>query len=295
MLVSAAKLVENMPVVVTRDWDDENPWEAWLSRHTLSMPDGRWLADSRDLLPLARPKWVNENNYKNWRTDIKESDFLDSITFQVSNEAWININGGWKERKDSRYETYSISTALVSKDTSDSLLRALSTCSNPHDYKLPDYKENNMEIDSGIFQLKGFIVNPSINRGIDEFDPYGKDIIFPCSSIGEEFIQELDLSTNINDKGWYTNDGKLALKCETWSSKLSEYRKEPKQSGMRLSASLTVLKEICKIYNCDLIIEVNISRDIEYDYREKDDYKYIRNHKLYLLSEDGRLRSTKED
>jgi len=85
------------------------------------------------------------------------------------------------------------------------------------------------------------------------------------------------------------------LKCETWSSKLSEYRKEPKQSGMRLSASLTVLKEICKIYNCDLIIEVNISRDIEYDYREKDDYKYIRNHKLYLLSEDGRLRSTKED
>ena len=298
MLVSAAKLVENMPVVVTRDRDNKNPWEEWLSRHSLSKTDGRWLADSRDLLPLVRPKWINENDHKNWRIDIKESDFLNSIKFQANDQTWLNIDGGWTERKDSRYETYSISIALVCKQASNALLSALSTCSDPHDYKLPDYKEDNMEIDSGIFQLKGLIVNPYMDRGIDEFDPYGKDIIFPCSSIGEEFIERLDLSMNINGKEWYTNDGKLALKCETWNSKLSAYDEESEQSGMCLSASFTILNRICEIYSCDLIIKVVISRDIQYRYRsyeKKNDYQYIENHRVYLLSKDGTLRNTTKD
>ena len=60
----------------------------------------------------------------------------------------------------------------------------------------------------------------------------------------------------------------------------------------QLTASLSILKEVCKIYNSDLIIDVKISRDIPYKYRP-DDYKYLNpSHKIYILTEDGTLKST---
>jgi hypothetical protein len=296
MLVTAAKLVENMQIIVTKDWYDENAWEDWLSRHMLTKSDSKWLADNRDSLPLVRPKWLTQSNYENWRKDIKEIDFLNSIKVQTNNETWLNIKGGWTERHDSRYETYSISTALVSKEASGSLLRALSTCSNSHDYKIPDYEESRMEINADIFRLDGFIVNSDSSKGIDEFDPYGENIMYPQFSLSEEILKKLKLLSDSEGKTWYSSNGQVALKCDTWSSNLEGYDKEPEQSGMRLSASLDTLKKICQIYDCNLIIDVNISRNIEYRSRSnKDKYEYITNHKIYLLSEDGRLKSTTEN
>ncbi len=295
MLVAAAKLVKNMQVIITRDWQ-ENAWEDWLSRHNLSRSDGKWLSDVRGPLPMVRPKWLSQSNYENWRTEILEQDFLQGIKFQSEEETWINIKGGWTERSHSRYETYLVSTSLVSKETSNSLLIALSTCSDCHDYKIPDYGESRAEIDLDKFQLKGFIINPDSSRGIDEFDPYGKNIMYPQFSLGEEFLRELDLSLDSEGKTWCFNDGKIAFKCDSWSSNLTGYDKEPEQFGMRLCASLNALKKLCRIYDCNLIIDVNISRNIEYQSRSnKDKYEYITKHKVYLLSENGRLRNTAED
>ncbi|MDO6517790.1 hypothetical protein [Zobellia uliginosa] len=295
MLVAAAKLVKSMQVITTREWQ-ENAWEDWQSRHNLSRSDCKWLSDVRGPLPVNRPKWLARGNYDNWRTDILEQDFLHSIKFQSEKETWFNIKGGWTERSSSRYETYSVSTSLVSKETSHSLLRALSTCSDCHDYKIPDYGESRAEIDSDKFQLEGFIINPDSSKGIDEFDPYGENIMYPQFSLGEEFLKKLDILSDSDGRTWHFSDGKIAFKCDSWSGNLSGYDEEPEQSGMRLSASLTALKKLCRVYDCNLIIDVNISRDIEYKSRpKKDKYEYITKHKIYLLSEDGRFKSATED
>ena len=42
---------------------------------------------------------------------------------------------------------------------------------------------------------------------------------------------------------------------------------EPEQSGNRISMSLTLAQRMCEEYNCELIIAVEISRDIIYTYR----------------------------
>ena len=255
--------------------------------------DGKWLADCRGELPLQRPEWISEkNNDEHWRTDIQDQDFLKSIKVQRGKETWLNIKGGWTARHNSRYETYSVSTSLVSKETSTALLRALSTCSNCHDYKIPDYMGSRVEIYSGIFRLKGFILNTDSSKGIDEFDPYGHNITYPPFSLGEPFLKDLDLSSDTEGKTLQFSDGQVALKCDTWSSNLQGYDEEPEQSGMRLSASLVLLKKLCQVYDCHLIIDVNISRDIEYKYR-LDDHEYLNpSHKIYILSADGRLKST---
>src|SRR5690606_24689808 len=125
--------------------------------------------------------------------------------FQNEEETWLNIKGGWTERSNYRYETYSISASLVSKETSNSLLNALSTCSDCYDYKIPDYGESSAEIDLDKFQLKGFIVNPDSSRGIDKFDAYSKNILYPQFSLGEEFVKELNLSSDSEGKKWSFN------------------------------------------------------------------------------------------
>lgn len=297
MLVVAARLVENMQVIISKDsWDEEDSWDSWLSRHLLTRRDSKWLADCRDSLPLNRPEWISGEGNETWRTDIQDQDFLKSIKIEGDKEDWVNIKGGWTEKHDSRYETYSVSSALVSKDTSDALLRALSTCSDPHDYKLPDFEESNMEIDSGLFQLQGWIFNPYTSKGIDEFDPYADNIDYPPFSIGGSFLVELDLSSaDIEGKTWCFSDNQIALKCRTWSRYRNSKDEDPDQSGMRLSVSLTLLKKLCKVNDCNLIIKVGISRDIEYRYRP-DKYEYLKpRHKIYILSADGRLKNTEKN
>ncbi|WP_029034556.1 hypothetical protein [Salinimicrobium terrae] len=297
MLNVAAKLVENMPVIITRNsWSDENPWNSWLSRHLLTRKDGKWLADSRDLLPLERPEWITKGKSDNWRTTIQDHEFLKGIMGSRGKETWFNIKGGWTERHNSHYESYSVSTALVSKMTADALMRALSTCSDCHDFKIPDYKENRVEIASGIFKLEGWILDLDFRKGLDELDPYGKDIGYPPFSLGEKFLKRLNLHSDNDGKTWYFSEGAIGLKCDTWRSDLEDYDEEPEQHGMRLSASLELLKKLCETYNCNLIFEINISRNISYKFRSKDDkYEYLTHHKIYLLSADGRLKSTTEN
>ena len=292
ILVVAARLLANMPILQSEDDEyEEDTWSDWLSEYQLSREDHKWLSDCRGFLPLKRPSWILEGNRDTWRTDISDKDFQQCIQANGLKD-WIVVKGGWTERDRTRYETYSVSSALVSKNTSKALLRALDTCSNPRDYKLPDYEEDNMEIDSGKFKLTGWVHNPYTSKGIDQFDPYAAEIGYPPFAPGDSFAAKLDLHSNGNGMLWCSADDKLALRCDTWSGTPKGYDEESQQSGMQLSASLFMLKKLCDTYDCDLIIDVNISRDIIYKYRSDDEkYEYKTHHKLYLLTADGELTS----
>ncbi len=293
MLVVAARLIQKMPVIITRDDSDDEPWSYWLSRHLLTRPDGKWLADCRDPLPLNRPLWVSEEKSDTWQTEITESDFLNYMQAETNGELWINVKGGWHEKKNERTETISIATALVSPKTSDALLRALTTSSDPYDYKLPYYDEEDMEIESGPFQLKGWINERHNSKELDQFDPYADEIDYPPYSLGITISEKLGLSPDPDGKTWQiAHSAEVALSCETWSSNREGRDEEPDQSGMRLKAKLSFLKELCSTLGCELIFDIGIKRDINYRYdREKREYAKPL-HKIFILSADGKLRTT---
>ena len=295
MMVAAAKLIENMPVVSKRDWYD-NEWNEWISGHLLSCDDGKWLFDYRDPVPLKRPDWILDNKDDNWRTDISEDNFYDVLlTDDIDGDKWFCVYGGWNERDSERNENYSINSSLVSKKTSNALMIALETCSDPHDYKLPNYEEDRMEIDSGFFKLKGWIKDESASKGLDEYDPYADNIDYPSYTIGESIVNKLNLSAANNGKLWYLSTlSSPSLQCETWNSYRDDRNESSNQAGTRLKASLQFLKHMCSILNCDLILEVSIKRDINYRYRNSEDkYEYSKPlHKLFILSSDGELRTT---
>lgn len=293
MLVTAAKLIEKMPAISKHDWDEDS-WEDWLERHLLTCENGKWLSDYRDPVPLKRPGWISENKSDSWRTDISEKNFIDALLLDDNGELWINVKGGWEETKSERTESSSIASALVSKGNSDALMRALETCNDPYDYKLPDYKEDDMEIESDSFMLKGWIKNKSISKRLDEDDPYADNIDYPPYEIGSEVVNKLELSIKNDFKIWYSPmSSSPSLKCEIWSSHRTGRDEDSDQAGKWLKATTKFLKHLCSTLNCDLILVVGIKREINYKYRSQEDkYEYSKPiHKIFILSSDGELRN----
>ncbi|MEN2398365.1 hypothetical protein GKZ90_0001135 [Flavobacterium sp. MC2016-06] len=289
MLVVAAKLIEKMPVIKVRDWID-NSWLNWLSRHMLTREDGKWLSECRDAIPLSRPTWVFEEKKDSWESDIREEDFLNCLKFEENGEQWINVKGAWHESENDQIETFSISTALVSPKTSDSLLRALDTCSDPYDYKLPYFNEEDTEVNSGMFVLKGWINDRYNEIRLDRFDPYADGVIYPPYSLGSTIIENLGLSVDEEGKVWKFSDSNVMI-CETWSSLRERTDEDPDQSGMRLKVKLSFLKYLCLTLGYDLIFDISIKRDVKYRYnRDKRIYTDPK-HKIFILSKDGKLRT----
>lgn len=297
MLAVSAKLLKEMPVVHSYDWE-ENEWLEWLQRHCLTRTDGRWLADRRDPAPLARRMWIYEKKSDDWRWEIKPEDFLDGLLLDRDGETWLNINSNWYDNDNDGEENFYISSALVSPTSSSSLLNALTTCANPHDYKLPNYQEDNMEIKTFPFELQGWIYSGSQERRLDEFDPYAGDIYYPSYQIGQSFVEKFGLISDLEQREWYLpNETKASLISELWSEKISGYKDDPTRHGNRLTASLAFLKKLCSDLELDLIIQVQIKRSYlskSYNSRKNDGIEYPLPYcKIYILSSNGTLKDTR--
>lgn len=301
MLAVAAKLLLEMPVVHSHSWY-ENEWTDWLQRHTLARADGRWLADRRDPPPLERRAWLSEKITENWRQDIKPDDFLDGLLTDYKGETWLNIRGFWSDSDSERQESFYVTSALVSQSTSESLLNALSTCLNPYDFKLPAYEEEKMEFNEPPFELQGWIWRVSQDEGFDAADPHAGEIDYPPYRIGDSIIKQLGLSVDLEQRKWFIADRtEESLVCEPWSTSRGEDTEEPSKRGIRMSASLDFIKQLCATLGRELIIEVQIKRRLSrssYHTRSNDDGEYPSpNSKIYILSAIGdklRLKSSRQ-
>jgi hypothetical protein len=293
MMVIAAKLIKEMPVIDKRDWK-EDAWGDWLERHILTIEDGRWLSDIRDPLPLKRPDWVNKERTKSWQTDITENDFRESLIENNDGNTWITVSGGWHEKISERKEGISIRSAFVKKETSYALLRAMQSCDDPHDYKIPDYGEEDMEFDIGKFHLKGWVNYESGSKRLDEMDRYSADVSYPIISPGQSIVSDLNLDASFNT--WKDKKTKNeVIRCENWSTDSSDRDEYTDQCGMRLKADLRFLQEACKKYKSDLIIKMTIERDVIISRMGgSNDYgkEFV---KLLIVSADGTIRTTKGD
>ena len=296
MLVVGAKLLLEMPVVNRRNSHEEH-WSDWLRRHSLTRPDGRWLADRRDPAPLERRAWLQTKKTDDWRWEMTLDDFLDGLLIQHNGETWLNIFGGWSDNDGEREESFYVSSALVSSETAGSLLTALFTCQSPRDFKLPDYEEEGMEFETNPFELRGWVKRGYRYDGVDESDPQAATIDYPPFEIGKDITDRLGLTHDLEHREWRLPDAdKASLRCELWSAEKVTDREGPSRQGKRLSASLTFLQKLCSVLERELIMKVEIERQLRRSYysRSDDEFKYTEpSCKLYLLSADGKLRDEK--
>lgn len=290
MMTAAAKLLKTMPVVENREWQ-EDVWEEWMSRHLLTLEDGRWLSDIRDTLPLNRPNWTKNERTDTWQSDITEQDFRERLIGTHKGEIWIIVGGGWHEKVSERKEDVFIRSAFVARETSDALMRALQSCEDHHDYKIPDYEEEDMEFRYNNFVLKGWIEYPSRSKGLDDFDPRSAEVSYPIISVGASVMRDLNLVSEFN-KWKETGKTREVLKCENWSTDRGERDEYTDQCGMRLKADLNFLMQACKKYKRDLLIEMSIDRDIIIRRMGGSNNYGKPVVKILIISADGKIRTT---
>lgn len=143
MMTVAGTLLADVPLHQDPD-DAEDGFAYWLSRHGLSRGDGNWLADRRDPAPLEWPAWKDEKQEDEWRSSVTREDFERILGLSGSR---LNLWGHWSVVSGNHVESIHVSSALVSPERSNALLRALQTASNPHDYRIPEHP-------AGIFKRK---------------------------------------------------------------------------------------------------------------------------------------------
>lgn len=291
MFVVAGTLLKTIPVVYRKGcYDDE--WDEWLNRHTLTRKDGCWLSDRRDPIPIERRNWFYVKNIENWRSEISDNDFLDGLISKKDGMYWLRVAGYWDEADNGRRENISISTGLVSKTASQALLNYLTSISNPFDAYLPYYEKEDEKIDLYPFKLTDWIKRKSSENGIDEYDPYSGEIMYPPYWIDSSIIRNFNLTSDPEKRKWKMDiDNEPSLLCEIWSSDKPRVDEDPHRKGIRLSATLDFLKRLCKVQGCELIFHLEIKRYYKHYSRDDDDTSYKPPQiKFFILSPDGKLR-----
>jgi hypothetical protein len=285
MLVSAGKLLTTMPVYQDPD-DTVSDFDDWLSRHLLTRSDGYWVADRRDPEPLEQPDWRNETQTEDWKWSVCKKDF-DGVLGLGSTR--INVWGRWVRGDSGRTETIQISSALVSSQRSKALLRAAQHA-EPLDYCIPPTGDD-LQIDSGLYQLKGWVDNETNNPGRDEFDPWAGSIYVPAPRPARFVCDALSLKPGDQERVWFRSNEENqqpVLWSQAWGS---EDEDSGGNLGHRLQASQGFLTVLLIEFQMDLIIKVQIDREnrrSKYDRNRGEDHGYIPPYcRLYLLDSKG--------
>jgi hypothetical protein len=283
MLLTAGRLLAAVPLVVrSNDWEDDR-FPSWLRRHDISRQDGRWLADRRDANPTGHPRWLADADRALWLGSIAADEF--ECALQASATEYRTVWGDWTVCDSSRVESISIHSALVSRERSASLLRALQTTEDPHSVWIP-FAGDDSEIDSGSYQLKGWIASAPRGGGIDEQDRWAGNVRFPAPAPAAFVIETMNLSSDADGRIWQsaaTSNG--ALRSEAWGD-MPERDSSEGPSGRKLSASKDWIIEFLTEVRMDMIVEVAIarrSRYVRYENHDENEFARTPTSKRYFI------------
>lgn len=269
----------------------QDGWRAWLSRHLLTRADGKWLADGRDFEPLEARRWQVEvlewEQRADWQYSVLGEDFDQALGINGHSTREL-IVWGWRSiTKDGRAERIRVSSALVTPSKSAALLCALQTATNPHNYKIPE-EQDDLEVDLPEFQLCGWVSEPQMETGLDEFDPFAGDISWPGPRPGRRLRRLLKLAGGAGGRTWHSGD-KPVMAVQVWGDGKDDRRRSQGNSGQRLVADLDFLLGMLARLNKDLIVEVEIEREKDFQEKVEIDFAFRPYTRIYLLRRDGRV------
>lgn len=295
----AGEMVDSLPVSVDEDGSDLYSWDSWMEEHLPAHPKF-WLADLRTPTPSRQASWGYFPPMEEWfrRDDPAEYEAALGIG-EPGHEGEIVVDGHIEEYDRRRRGRVSVTSALVSPDTASALLRALQT-TDPGNFRLP-YEGEESEYDASEINELGFVLEGLITgwrretEYLDEHDPLTREIKGSVSLLGRNSIDALGLSLSDNFLVYSRADGEVVARSEIWSDNPQERERitEAFSTGERLWVRTEALLDYMRRRGMDLVIEAQISRNVERRY-DTESFTKEREYDLgkstiYVLRRDGSL------
>lgn len=264
----AGDLLAEHPVV-WRGYDEEDPWEDWLSRKVLTHPAGLWLADGTDRQPLD--SWVSLMVMGDTAMDlISDPVALKSLLgIGDSVEHWLTVDGSWHSNENVEIRVMS---ALAQRNQSFALADELSS-QGPFQAYLPQLE---MYEDDGIASNHDapylpWIVRKEAYANLDETDALGAAGAVQRSRLSPDFAAFAKLrSVDPFDRTWENAIGETVVRAEAWIE--SSRYEEGARCGERLWCRTDVVRAYLEARDLDLMWLVRLRRRDKGHGRERSRY-----------------------
>ncbi|WP_296164725.1 NACHT domain-containing protein [uncultured Brevundimonas sp.] len=289
LMLTAGELLRTRPTRLDPYAEPGAPDEfsQWLEREGLTRADGRWVSDRRDpvrLPPLPAPESYDDHT---WRWGISRRR-LDAIV--RLDEPDLCVWGSWTSGDENRQEQVTLRSAFVSRAGGPSLLRSMQLSGEFNVYSLPSAGDD--EIGRGALRLKGWIREPSPEKGLDERDGWvGGSLGWPGPRPGDDLVAALGLTADAEGRVWRDSCGEM-FRAESWTWTSRRGREHENHPGDRLTVDRGRLADLLEARGEDLILAVSLRRSVERATYAKDrndgviefPWPYFR---IYLVSPDG--------
>ncbi|MCG7363527.1 hypothetical protein MHZ93_19905 [Roseomonas sp. ACRSG] len=285
LMTVAGALLATKPTVRGR-WNGDD-FEGWLRRHDLARPDEFWLADRSDPPPAIVIRREHEQRNENWRWQVLGTN-LDEVLFGDTGDGSELTVALWSDvRSEPGTELLSVRSALVSRSTSGSLLRAMQTAPNLSETHFPLDEDRRFNPVPREFRLRALVVGEHRYYGLDDQDPFAAGLDVPGKMLRPSIVRVLDIRADPVGRTWIMPNGSVFGRVTTWGSFPSERQREVLRKGSRVMIRTELLATFLARFRLHLLTRVEIRRgDHGSGGYNPDDRTYCR---FYVLDERGRI------
>ena len=261
IMTVAGKLLKTTPT--HRDPDDtEDGFTNWLSGHALTRPDGAWLADRRDAPPRLAAVDDIPCPEEDWSTSVRRDHFKKHLLLP---DGRMIVAGQWTIRNGRRIEEVRVMSALVTHERATALVHALQCARSPFEHHLPKAGDE-CEVTHGPFQLLGWITDPHVEKGLDQYDPWSGSIEYPPYSPAADFARRLDVSPDSELRLWSCSHSNGTIECMVWGTWEGLNRDDVYEgrldNGRVLAASPSLLHRLMAETSMQIVFDVRVDRGI---------------------------------
>lgn len=281
MFTVAGRLLRTETPLRAED-DDHSAFEEWWSDFSLRSSVGRWISDARRPTPegLGHDPSTSE---RRWRWNFEATDFENAF---LGDDGWVTLDQDATNTVSGGYEVISVSSALVGPDAATALLTSLQTAPSLRGGRLPRSADEDGEVSSGPYRLRGWLTQDTVYGGIDKRDPLADSVAYPVPRPADWVREALQVEPDTQGLAWMGPNQQVAVATETWAMK--DGGREPRgPQGTRHRVSPDFLAKLANEAEACVIVEVQIrrrpSRDSYSNFHDDDELRYIDDYVRYFL------------
>ena len=271
LFIAAGKLLAAHPVTDDELLYEDDPWGEWLGGYGLTCKDGFWLSDGTDRTPEDISLRLLESNSEGPAItgDQKKIMRLAGLEDKKCVGKELIVEGGWYSCDGVEIR---LSSALVSHEKAVQSARKL-IHEKFMSMRLPCFRDDKYQRSNNNDYLP-WIVCPSGESRLDEYDPYGVSVANHRPRLAQNYSEFCNLKRqDAFGRSWNNDCGTSLLRAEAWGRDKTN-RKDCSYPGLRLICKSSLVKKILTKYEKELLLFFYLQRYEQESYQSSKEVSY---------------------